>query len=106
MSSDERVRLDVFQNRIENLATVIIPSCINQLDQQRKNIRYYQEEEEWEVMRKEQRNASRTVKVSCPLCTLQGPLIQDFESFFDNYTPLVWCCFNLAYQWVWLAICL
>ena len=68
VSLEERVTdgvcLDVFQNRVENLANVIIPSYLNQLEEQKRNIRQYQEEEEWEVLSKEQRNATKTIKVS------------------------------------------
>ena len=60
---DDGVRLSVFQNRVENLATIIIPSYLNQLEQQKKNIRQYQEDEEWDVMSQEQRNATKTIKV-------------------------------------------
>ncbi len=60
---DNGLRLNVFQNRVENLATVIIPSYLNQLEQQKKNISQYQEDEEWEVMSQEQRNATKTIKV-------------------------------------------
>ncbi len=63
VSLEDRVRLDVFQNRVENLANVIIPSYLNQLDEQKKNIHRYQEEEDWDIMTREQRNATKTIKV-------------------------------------------
>lgn len=64
VSLEDRVRLDVFQNRVDNLASVIIPSYISQLDQQKRNITRFQEDEEWERMSQEQRNATKTIKVS------------------------------------------
>ena len=60
---EERVRLGILENRLENLSSVIIPACLNQLDQQGRNICCYQEDENWEGLRKEQRNAARTIKV-------------------------------------------
>ena len=64
---EERVRLGILENRLENLSSVIIPACLNQLDQQGRNICCYQEDENWEGLSREQRNAARTIKVVCLL---------------------------------------
>lgn len=60
---EERVKLRVLRNRLEQLTGVIVPTCLNQLQQQGRNIKQYQEEEEWEELRREQRNVSKTIRV-------------------------------------------
>ena len=63
-SLGEKVRLRVLEDRLEQLSSVILPTCLNQLDQQGRNIQHYQEEQDWEGLRREQRNVSKTIRVS------------------------------------------
>ena len=61
---EERVKLRVLGDRVEQLTGVIVPTCLNQLQQHGRNIQQYQEEEEWESLKREKRNVSKTIRVS------------------------------------------
>lgn len=63
-SLGEKVRLTVLEDRLHQLSSVILPTCLNQLDQQGRNIQLYQEEQDWDGLRREQRNVSKTIRVS------------------------------------------
>ena len=60
---EERVKLRVLGDRLEQLTGVIVPTCLNQLEQHGRNIQQYQEDEEWESLKREQRNVSKTIRV-------------------------------------------
>lgn len=63
-SLGEKVRLTILEDRLQQLSSVILPTCLSQLDQQGRNIQRYQEEQDWEGFRREQRNVSKTIGVS------------------------------------------
>jgi hypothetical protein len=62
-SLDDRVRFRVLEDRVEQLSGVVVPACLDQLKEQGRNIQRYQSEEEWELMKKEQRNVTKTIRV-------------------------------------------
>ena len=63
-SLEDKVKLRVLEDRIEQLSGVIVPACLTQLQEQGRNIKRYQLEEEWESLRREQRNVTKTIRVS------------------------------------------
>lgn len=63
-SLEEKVKLRVLEDRIEQLSGVIVPTCLTQLQEQGRNIQRYQLDEEWELLKREQRNVTKTIRVS------------------------------------------
>lgn len=86
-SLGEKVRLRVLEDRLEQLSSVILPTCLNQLDQQGRNIQLYQVEQDWEGLQREQRNVSKTIRVSVYMMYLEWAwhfIYSNYELMFKN----------------------